>query len=85
MLYDAHGIFIEGEGHEVLGEVCEEIHGVRDREGLDYLLNEVSGVIAHAQLIKLLIHSCYSVAELFRQGKQSNKGLKSVCALFVAG
>ena len=44
----------------------------------------MSSIAVPAQFIKFLIDGCHSVAELLRLGEQSNKGLKSVCALFVA-
>lgn len=53
MLYHTHGVFVKGKGQQVLNCVIEIWKSILERKGLDYFLNEVSGIVICAQFIEV--------------------------------
>ena len=68
--YYTHCVLVEGKGHQMLGQVGEKIDGVWNRECFDNFLDEVSGVIVAAEIIKFLSNCHDCILELFWQCQQ---------------
>lgn len=83
VLYDTHGVLIQGEGQQILDRVFEEGDHKAQRKYLDYFLDEMGGIAVFAQVIVLLPQSQGDESKLLVGREMVDEGLNSMSALLV--